>query len=305
MSEKTIATQLHRIITRRDFIKTAGCAAVSAAVGLPALADEAFKQPPGSKVVLVRHKDAVDNKGKINADVIQQMLDQAVTTLFDCPDPVTWWRQLVKPGDIVGIKSNVWQFLPTPWEVELAIKRRVMDAGVPEKNIGIDDRGVLGHPIFENATALINTRPLRTHAWAGVGSLIKNYIMFTPVPEKYHPDTCADLGALWHLPQVKGKTRLNILVMLTPLFYGKGWHHFNPKYVWPYRGLLVGTDPVAVDTIGLQIFAAKRRAFFGKERPITPPPHHISIADWKYGLGTSDLKRIELIKLGWEEGVLI
>jgi hypothetical protein len=295
----------HQLITRRDFIKTAGVAAVGAAIGLPAMAEEALKESAKSRVVLVRHKDAVDEKGKINAEVIQQMLDQAVMTLLDCPDPVKCWKQLVKPSDIFGIKSNVWQYLPTPWQVEVAIKKRVMDAGVPEKNIGIDDRGVLGHPIFENATALINTRPLRTHAWAGVGSLIKNYIMFTPDPEKYHPDTCADLGALWHLPQVKGKTRLNVLVMLTPLFHGKGWHHFNPKYVWPYKGLLVGTDPVAVDTIGLQIFAAKRRAFFGKARPIAPPPHHVAIADWKYGLGTSDPKRIELIKLGWEDGVLI
>lgn len=294
-----------KLLTRRDFIRGAGCAAVGVAMGLPAFAEEVLKEPTKSRVVLVRHKDAVSNKGKVKGEIIQHMLDQAVTTLFDNEDVIACWKQIVKPNDIVGIKSNEWANLPTPPEVEQAIKKRVMDAGVPERNIGIEDRGVLGHPVFEKATALINTRPLRTHAWSGVGSLIKNYIMFTPEPEKYHPDTCADLGALWNLPQVKGKTRLNILVMLTPLFHGKGWHHFNPKYTWPYKGLLVGFDPVAVDTIGLQVFAAKRRAFFGKDRPIAPPPHHVAIADAKYLLGTSDLKRIELIKLGWEEGVLI
>ncbi|MFQ6008922.1 MAG: twin-arginine translocation signal domain-containing protein, partial [Candidatus Zixiibacteriota bacterium] len=211
-----------KLLTRRDFIRGAGCAAVGVAMGLPAFAEEVLKEPTKSRVVLVRHKDAVSNKGKVKGEIIQHMLDQAVTTLFDNEDVIACWKQIVKPNDIVGIKSNEWANLPTPPEVEQAIKKRVMDAGVPERNIGIEDRGVLGHPVFEKATALINTRPLRTHAWSGVGSLIKNYIMFTPEPEKYHPDTCADLGALWNLPQVKGKTRLNILVMLTPLFHGKG-----------------------------------------------------------------------------------
>jgi hypothetical protein len=301
----SLVSDRHKLVTRRDFIKGAGYVAAGVAMGLPALAEEVLKEPANSRVVLVRHKEAVSDKGEINSEVIQQMLDQAVTALFDNKDPVACWKQIIKPTDIVGIKSNEWDYLPTPPEVEQAIKSRVIDAGVPEKNIGIDDRGVLGNPIFEKATALINTRPLRTHAWSGVGSLIKNYIMFTPDPEVYHPDTCADLGALWQLPLVKGKTRLNVLVVLTPLFYGKGWHHFDPNFTWPYKGLLVSTDPVAADTVGLQIFAAKRRNYFGKDSPITPPPHHIAIADTKYRLGTSDLKRIELIKLGWEEEVLI
>ena len=294
-----------KLVTRREFMKGAGYVAAGVAIGLPTFAEEVLKEPAKSRVVLVRHKDAVDEKGRVNGEIIRQMLDQAVTALFDNKDPVACWKQIVKPTDIVGIKSNEWNYLPTPPEVEQAIKSRVIDAGVPENNIGIDDRGVLSHPIFAKATALINTRPMRTHAWSGVGSLLKNYIMFTPDPEKYHPDACADLGALWQLPMVKGKTRINVLVALTPLFYGKGWHHFDPNFTWPYKGLLMSTDPVAADTVGLQLFAAKRRAHFGEDRPITPPPHHVAIADTRYRLGTSDLKRIELIKLGWEEEVLI
>ncbi len=294
-----------KTLTRRDFIKDASCAAVGLAIGLPVVAQEITKQPPETKVVLVRHKDVVGNDGKVNGEIVQQMLDQAITALFDAEDPVKCWKQVLKQNDIVGIKTNEWGYLPTPPEVEQAIKARVKDVGVPEKNIGIDDRQVQHNPIFKNATALINTRPLRTHAWSGVGSLIKNYIMFSPDPPKYHPDSCADLGALWQLPIVKGKTRLNILVLLTPLFHGKGWHHFDPTYVWPYKGLLVGTDPVALDAIGLHIFQAKRRAYFGEERPLSPPAHHIVVADKKYKLGTSDLKKIQLTKLGWKEDILI
>jgi hypothetical protein len=36
-----------------------------------------------------------------------------------------------------------------------------------------------------------------------------------------------------------------------------------------------------------------------------PPPHHIQIADTRYGVGVSDPERIELLRLGWREGALI
>ncbi len=129
--------------------------------------------------------------------------------------------------------------------------------------------------------------------------------MFVPDPPRFHPDSCADLAALWQLPAVKGKTRLNVLVMLTPLFHSVGPHGFNPAYVWKYNGLLVGLDPVAVDATGARIIQAKRREFFGEDRPINPPPKHIGLADTRHHLGTADPNKIELVKLGWTEGILI
>ncbi len=233
------------------------------------------------------------------------MLDEAVTTLLNEKDPIQAWKRLIKPADIVGIKSNVWLFLHTPRELEIAIKKRIMDAGVPENNIGIRDRGLLDDPIFLNATALINVRPMRTHHWAGVGSLIKNYIMFVKEPSAYHPDSCADLASIWKLPLVQGKTRLNILVLFTPLFHGIGPHHFNPKYTWAYNGLLVGFNPVAVDSIGVRILLAKRKEYFGEMRPLNPPPKHIFLADTRHQLGTADPKKIDLIKIGWRGDILI
>jgi len=230
-------------------------------------------------------------------NVIQKMLDEAVTTLLNEKDPVKAWQQIVKPDDIVGIKSNVWSYLPTPKGLEMSIKKRLTGAGVPEKNVGIRDRGLLSDPIFDKATALINVRPLRTHHWSGVGSLIKNYIMFVKKPSAYHPDSCADLASIWKLPHVQGKTRLNILVLLTPLFHGVGPHH--------YSAMLVGIDPVAVDSTGVRILLAKRKEFFGEERPLNPPPKHIFLADSRHHLGTADPTKIELVKIGWDKDILI
>ena len=134
---------------------------------------------------------------------------------------------------------------------------------------------------------------------------IKNYIMFGESQPEYHPNNCADLGAVFLLPQVKGKTRLNVLCVLTPQYYGRGPHHFNRRYVWNYKGLIVGRDPVAVDTIGLHLLMAKRRIELGPGQELPPVPKHIQIADTKHGIGTSDPARIELIKLGWAEDILI
>ena len=294
-----------KVRTRREFLKDTTTAALAGALYLSTPVELFAKTKKKTRVVLVRNKDVLDSLNKSREEVVQQMLDEAVTTLLDVKDPVQAWKKLVNPDDIVGIKSNIWHHLPTPPGLVHAIEKRVMDAGVPQKNIGITDRKVLKDPLFLNATALINARPLRTHHWSGVGSVIKNYIVFVKEPHTYHPDTCANLASIWKLPLVKGKTRLNILVLFTPLFHGVGPHHFSPKYTWPYKGLLVGLDPVAVDSTGVRILTAKRKEFFGEERPLNPPPKHIFLADTRHHLGTADPQKIDLIKIGWKEDILI
>jgi hypothetical protein len=146
---------------------------------------------------------------------------------------------------------------------------------------------------------------MRTHYWSGLGTLLKNYIMFTPRPSDYHDNACQNLGALWHFPQVEGKTRLNILVMLTPQFHGVGPHSFSKEYIWNYSGLILSTDPVPADATGASIIQKKRDAFFGGRKPISPPLHHITAADTRFGLGNSRPEMIEVIRMGWEEGILI
>ncbi|HIJ64987.1 MAG TPA: twin-arginine translocation signal domain-containing protein [Candidatus Hydrogenedentes bacterium] len=297
-------------ITRRDFLRgSAGLAVVGAAAAARAQEPEQVQPPVASdqqaEVVLVRDVEALDGDGNLNAAVLERMLDEAVNTLLGESDAAAAWKRLVKPEDTVGIKSNVWGPLRTPPALEQAIKTRVMAAGVSEERIGIDDRGVRGNPIFQRATALINVRPMRSHHWAGVGSLLKNYIPFAASPPSWHEDSCANLAGLWELPAVKGKTRLGILVMLTPLFHSKGAHDFAKQYTWPYKGLIVGTDPVAVDATGLRIIQAKRKAHFGEDIPLPISPKHIRVAEEKYHLGVADPKRIAVKRLGWSEEVLI
>ena len=292
-----------KIITRRDFLRVTAGTAMAATLGSGILGEA--RAEPTAKVVLIRNAEVLGRQDKVQEEILHSMLDQAVKSLLGANEPLEAWQKLFKSSDVVGIKSNVWAKMPTPKELETAIKRRLLNVGVAEKNIGIDDRGVLNNPVFQNATALVNVRPLRTHHWAGVGTCLKNYIQFVPDPSSYHDEGCSPLGKIWTYPIVKGKTRLNILSALTPQFYGRGANFFDKRYVWPYQGLIMGTDPVAVDAVGAHLLQVKRTGFFGEERALDVPPIHILVADKKYHLGVSDLSRIQLIKLGWMEEVLI
>jgi len=290
-----------KIFTRRDFLRGAAGAAMATALGYGILGEA--QAEPAAKVVLIRNAEVLAQPDKMQ-EILQSMLDEAVKALLETNEPLEAWGRLIKSSDVVGVKTNEWAKLPTPKALEGAIKRRLLDVGVPEKNMDIDDRGVLKNPIFHRATGLVNVRPLRTHRWAGVGTCLKNYIQFDPDRPSFHEDACAALGKIWSYPIVQGKTRLNILSALTPQFYGRG-SNFDTRYVWPYRGLIVGTDPVAVDTVGAHLLQVKRIAFFGEDRALDALPSHIIVADKKYHLGVSDLNRIQLIKLGWMEEVLI
>ena len=290
-------------ITRRDFLRAAAGTAMAATLG-SGIAREGQAEPL-AKVVLIRSAKVIGDQDKIQGEVLKSMLDEALMKLLETGTPLEAWQKLFKRSDIVGIKSNSWGRLPTPKELEAAIKQRLLDVGVAEKNMDIADRGVLNNPIFLNATALLNVRPLRTHHWSGVGTCLKNYIQFVPTPSAYHDEGCSPLGKIWTYPIVKGKTRLNILSVLTPQFYGRGANFFDRRYVWPYKGLIVGTDPVAVDAVGAHLLQTKRIAFFGEDRALDVPPIHITVADKEYRLGVSDLSRVQLIKLGWMDEVLI
>lgn len=307
----------HRTVTRRGFLERTALASAGVALGAGALGadppggEKASPPPPPaksvdptlrSKVVLVRDKGAVDAKGAINVSVLARMIDDAVCALAGDDKPAEAWKTFFGPKDLVGIKTNAWKFLSTPPEVEEALQRRITKVGVPAASVRTTDKEALNK--LADCTALLNVRPVRTHHWAGVGGCIKNYILFAETPSDYHPDSCADLGAIWNLPIVKGKTRLNFLLALTPQFYGRGPHAFDPRHTWSYCGIFASKDPVACDALGAELLRLKRLEFFGEDRPITPFKH-IGYAETRHGIGVADLKRIDLVKVGWTENLLL
>ena len=294
---------METLITRRDLLKKSAALAIGGSILLNTpLKSWAYgtQATAKSKVVLIRNEKLFANGDQPDPAIAAQMLDEALCKLTGKPNAKEAWASIVKPTDIVGIKTNGWDKFPTPEIVNNTLKERVIQAGVKAENVSVKDRGLLDDPVFQNSTALINVRPMRTHAWAGVGTCIKNYIMFSNDRPSYHDDSCASLAALHSLPLVKGKTRLHVLVLFNPTFHHRTAQDISPEYQWKYSGLIAGFDPVAVDSVGLRIIQAKRNAFFGEDKPLNPPAKHIELADTRYHLGNADPAKIDLIKLGWD-----
>jgi hypothetical protein len=298
------------IITRRDFLRGTAYGSLSLVLGLQGTktlswADETPTQYTRSnqlgKVVLVRSDAAVGKNHSINPEAVAKMIDTAVKTLANNDDIIEAWQNYIRPADKVGVKFSdcSWMRVPTERAVVDAIVKRISDIGVSKRRIYPKDY----HLPFKKCTALINVPSVKIHSLTGLAAALKNYINFTKKESSYHFHGSVKLGGIWNLPKIKGKTRLVIVDALRP-YFGPG-PQINPLYRWDYKGILVGTDPVAVDTVCLAICQAKRNLFRGEKWPITPPPKHIVAADTTYKLGTSDPSKIGLIKKGWERDILI
>ena len=112
--------------TRREFLKNATASVVAGAFCLSAPSRLFAQNAHKTKVVLVRNKEVLDSLNKPRQNVVQEMLDSGVTTLLGEKDPVKAWKKIVTFADVVGIKSNEWSSLPTPPEVESAIRKRLL-----------------------------------------------------------------------------------------------------------------------------------------------------------------------------------
>ena len=56
------------------------------------------------------------------------------------------WKKIIKPYDIVGIKTNVWSYLATPRELEDAIKKKISGGRCCRDKISVEDRKILRDP---------------------------------------------------------------------------------------------------------------------------------------------------------------
>jgi hypothetical protein len=299
-----------RPITRRDFLKGTAYGTVGLALGINQLGVKALAQEkiipfaaknPTSKIVLIRHEAAVDEKHRVNSGIVQEMVDTALKAFTGKQDAVEAWKSLIRPEDTVGVKYTHcgWMRVHTEDAVVTAIVKSLRDLGIPKKRIYAED----GRIPLAKCTALINVPSVKVHALTGIGVSIKNYVNFSSQPSAYHDGGSMNLGEVWLFPEVKGKTRLVIVDALRP-YFGPG-PQINPLHRWDYKGILVGTDPVALDATCLRICQVKRNLFKGEEWIITPPAKSIAAADTKYHLGTSDPAKIQVIRLGWEKDLFI
>jgi hypothetical protein len=96
-------------------------------------------------------------------------------------------------------------------------------------------------------------------------------------------DFLAGVGAR---PAIRDKTVLNMVSGLRAT-YRRG-------VPWYWAGIVLGRDPLAVETAAIGVINAKRKA---EGLAALPLPRYLAVAEQKYKLGTCDMARMETVKV--------
>ncbi|GAX62665.1 Fe-S center protein [Candidatus Scalindua japonica] len=146
--------------------------------------------------------------------------------------------------------------------------------------------------LTEEVDSMINLGLLKDHGLAGVSIALKNISHgVISHPDNFHDNSCDPfIAAINSIPVIKDKIKLHICNGIVGLYEGGPMP--KKRHTWSNNGIILSRDPVALDTIGMDIIEEKRkkkelRSLF--DRPNLPK--HIETAS-KYGLGVSDLNLI-------------
>jgi hypothetical protein len=96
------------------------------------------------------------------------------------------------------------------------------------------------------------------------------------------------------LPPIRNKFRLVVADAMTGCF--EAGPSYKPQYAWRYNGIVVATDPVAIDQTAWDIIEKKRAERGLKPLPqVGLTPNYIAVAaNAEHRLGTDDPARIAL-----------
>jgi uncharacterized protein (DUF362 family) len=218
-----------------------------------------------------------------------------------------------------------------------AICERLRQAGIPEKSIVIWDRlnsdlesaglrvstrkdriqcignddagyetGLAVHASAASRVALTLTRTcdvvinlpvLKDHGIVGVTMALKNLFGAIHNPNKYHNNVGDPYVAdVYMLAPIRQKVRLAICDAIVAQY--EGGPSYMPQWCWPYNGLIVSRDPVALDYTGWQILERKRaeRGMPSLRNARREPTYIARAADPQHHLGVNDPARIDLVE---------
>ena len=291
-----------------------------------------------SRVVISRDLELRGAGSGVDSARLQKLLDRAVQALYGLDSPLEAWKKVVRPGEVVGLKASCLAGRGISTSVTLvdAICERLQQVGIEEiviwdrlnadlenARFQIRERGqgircfgndVLGYEddlavygsvgsrlsrtLTQICDAVINLPVLKDHSITGVTIALKSIFGAIHNPNKYHLGVGDPYVAdVYMLPPIRQKVRLTICDATTALY--EGGPSFMPQWTWPYNGLIVGLDPVAVDYTGWQIIEKKRAAVGMKSlKEVGRAPRYIATAaDAQHRLGINDPSRIDLVEV--------
>ena len=313
----------------------AGCSAIRQLGAAPTPSrEEIIKIYPDvpSKVVHARHAGAWEGEDLV-PEALRQMLDASIIELTGLDDAIEAWAALFSPDERIAIKVNTIPRGSTHVPLVMAVTERLQAAGVPAEQILIFDRFTYeleneGYPVNEDGPgvrcygtdydhytqedwtlmdtaiklsdlmlscdALINIPILKQARGPGISFAMKNHYGTFNKPFNFHlPLWVRAFGELNALPPIRERTRLIIGDVLT---VDKGWDGAYHT-IGTGDAILMSFDPVAHDTVGLQlvnqILAAEGSSTEATTSQATPWLEHAA----EIGLGTNNPDNMDVVEI--------
>ncbi|HUI58223.1 MAG TPA: DUF362 domain-containing protein [Bryobacteraceae bacterium] len=157
---------------------------------------------------------------------------------------------------------------------------------------------LLSRTITQICDAVINLPVLKDHGIVGVTMALKNLFGAIHNPNKYHLDTGDPYVAdVYMLSPIRQKVRLTICEAVSPQF--EGGPSYMPQWAWPFNGVIVSRDPVALDYIGWQIIEQKRaeQGLPTLRHERREPVYIARAADAQHRIGTNDPAAIDRVEI--------
>ncbi len=285
-----------------------------------------------SKVIHTHHAGVWAGE-KLTPAALREMIDDSITNLTGLTDAKKAWAALFKTTERIAIKVNAFQN-STIWThapLVQAVTDSLVEAGHPAEQIVIydstskeletagftlnkDGPGVRCYgsdsnykkgwkvdsvdvqlsTVLLDCDALINMPVLKSHMIAAMTYSLKNHFGTVSYPDGLHGNIDAKIAGLNALPEIKDKTRLVIGdAREANLRYKNSWPYWSAD--WKGDSILMGYDPVAVDTVGAQIlgkalededFVSRAIAGFDEAAKLglgTNAPANMNVIDRKLG----------------------
>lgn len=276
-----------------------------------------------SVVAHVRRNEVIDG-AKVHDALLGEMFDDGLRIITGERVAADAWHKLLKADDIIGIKFNHvgCEELGTTIPFATRLVAALQKAGFPPERILLIEApprltrdlktrppvfGFSGGPVsfgsgeeelsavLQEVTALINVPFLKTHNIAGMTGCLKNLShALIRRPGKYHANACAPfVGDIVALPAIRNKLRLHLVNALRVVY--RGGPAVGIENVYTHAGLIMSTDLVAADAVGIDLLNDQR------EKVKLPPigdqegriPHVHAAA--QRGLGTDDQDYIRVV----------
>ncbi len=285
-------------LTRRRFL--AGAARAAAPLAAASMATAASSRQFGDddevRSIVVRAWSSKRVDGLVDhPSLLRELFEEALAIATGTAAGAEAWHTLLEPDDVIGIKFNRsggHEFHTTRGVARMLVES-LADAGwAPERIVFIETTSQLADllrtrraevgwsetitdfgsgkdqfaAVLDKVTALINVPFLKTHNIAGMTGCLKNLSHgLVRHPARYHANGCLPyIADIVSADAIRRKLKLNVMNLLRAVW--EGGPAVRAPYVFDGGALLVSTDPVATDMMGLEILDRERAEH--KEPPL-------------------------------------